>query len=55
MTDILARLPLSAILPALEQAQTRGWVQRDGDWLRPTLAGQRFLNDLLGLFLPDQD
>lgn len=45
-------LPLSAILPALEQAQTRGWVQRDGDWLRPTLAGQRFLNDLLGLFLP---
>ncbi len=48
-------LPLSAILPALEQAQTRGWVQRDGDWLRPTLAGQRFLNDLLGLFLPDQD
>lgn len=48
-------LPLSAILPALEQAQARGWVQRDGDWLRPTLAGQRFLNDLLGLFLPDQD
>ena len=48
-------LPLSTILPALEQAQTRGWVQRDGDWLRPTLAGQRFLNDLLGLFLPDQD
>ena len=29
-------LPLSTILPALEQAQTRGWVQRDGDWLRPT-------------------
>ena len=24
-------LPLSTILPALEQAQTRGWVQRDGD------------------------
>lgn len=48
-------LPLSAILPALEQAQARGWVQRDGDGLRPTLAGQRFLNDLLGLFLPDQD
>lgn len=46
-------LPLSAILPALEQAEQRGRLVREHGLVRPTLLGQRFLNDLLGVFLPE--
>jgi len=46
-------LPLSAILPALEQAEQRGWLVREHGLVRPTLLGQRFLNDLLEVFLPE--
>ena len=46
-------LPLSAILPALEQAEQRGWLVREQGLVRPTLLGQRFLNDLLEVFLPE--
>ncbi|AQR65232.1 YggW family oxidoreductase [Aquaspirillum sp. LM1] len=46
-------LPLSAILPALEQAEQRGWLAREQGLVRPTLLGQRFLNDLLEVFLPE--
>jgi oxygen-independent coproporphyrinogen-3 oxidase len=44
-------LPLAAVLPRLDEAQRRGWLLRDHGSLRPTLQGQRFLNDLLQLFL----
>jgi oxygen-independent coproporphyrinogen-3 oxidase len=45
-------LPLNAALAGLERAQQLGLVQRDHARARPTLRGQRFLNNLLQLFLP---
>ena len=45
-------LSLTAALPALEEAQRRGLIERDALHIRPTLLGRRFLNDLLQLFLP---
>lgn len=44
-------LPLSVCAAALEQARSRGLLERDPAWLKPTLQGQRYLNDLLELFL----
>jgi oxygen-independent coproporphyrinogen-3 oxidase len=35
----------------LEEAQRRGLIERDALHIRPTLLGQRFLNELLQLFL----
>ena len=46
-------LPLSAIEPALAEAQRRGLVERDGGWLVPTPRGFDFLSDLQALFLPE--
>jgi putative oxygen-independent coproporphyrinogen III oxidase len=37
----------------LRQAEARGLIVRDHERIRPTDLGQRFLNDLLQLFLPD--
>ncbi len=45
-------LPLSAIEPALAEAQRRGLIERDGGVLRPTPRGFDFLSDLQSLFLP---
>lgn len=45
-------LALLAAQPALGIARSRGLVFTDGDTLAPTALGQRFLNDLLELFLP---
>ncbi len=45
-------LPLIVCTVALEQARGRGLLERDATRLKPTLQGQRFLNDLLALFLP---
>lgn len=45
-------LPRSQLMPALELAQQNGWIEQRGEWILPTLMGQRFLNDLVGLFLP---
>jgi putative oxygen-independent coproporphyrinogen III oxidase len=44
-------LSLTAVLPMLEEAQRRGLIERDALHIRPTLLGQRFLNELLQLFL----
>ena len=44
-------LPLHALHTPLQQAESRGFIERDHLRLRPTLKGQRFLNDLLQLFL----
>jgi oxygen-independent coproporphyrinogen-3 oxidase len=38
----------------LAQAQARGWLAREGARIRATELGQRFLNDVIELFLPDK-
>ena len=48
-----AGLPLEFVASALQEAQARGWIQQTAGRILPTAEGQRFLNDLLGLFLPD--
>ncbi|WP_047258075.1 radical SAM family heme chaperone HemW [Chromobacterium subtsugae] len=48
-------LPLASIRRQLDEAQTQGLLDDDGAILRPTLKGQRFLNDLLTLFLKEGD
>jgi coproporphyrinogen III oxidase-like Fe-S oxidoreductase len=45
-------LELSAAEAPLAAAEARGLIERDLHSIRPTLRGQRFLNDLLELFLP---
>jgi oxygen-independent coproporphyrinogen-3 oxidase len=47
-------LPLAAVIPTLDLAETKGLVVRDHCRVAPTLLGRRFLNDLLALFLPGQ-
>ncbi|MGA8049708.1 MAG: radical SAM family heme chaperone HemW [Burkholderiales bacterium] len=47
-----AGLPLAALEPALSRAEEQGYLERDWQRVRPTERGQRFLNELLGLFLP---
>ena len=46
-------LPPGSIAAALGEAERRGWLERDGAWLRPTARGFDFLSDVLQLFLPD--
>jgi oxygen-independent coproporphyrinogen-3 oxidase len=46
-------LPLTAIKKELRQAEERGLIARDHATLQPTERGQRFLNDLLQIFLPE--
>ena len=45
-------LPLAVALQQLERAEALGLIQRDHERIAPTLRGQRFLNELLQLFLP---
>ena len=45
-------LPLIVCASALEQARAQGLLEVGTTRLKPTLLGQRFLNDLLELFLP---
>ena len=45
-------LPLIVCASALERARAQGLLETDAARLKPTLQGQRFLNDLLELFLP---
>ena len=45
-------LPLTAIESRLRQAEERGLLERDWKRIRPSARGQRFLNELLELFLP---
>ncbi|MDR1461563.1 MAG: radical SAM family heme chaperone HemW [Azoarcus sp.] len=46
-------LPLSAAAAGLATARARGLLDLSRNRLRPTARGQRFLNDLLQIFLPD--
>jgi oxygen-independent coproporphyrinogen-3 oxidase len=45
-------LPLSAIEPALQQAEARGLIERGATSVRPSARGFDFLSDLQQLFLP---
>jgi putative oxygen-independent coproporphyrinogen III oxidase len=45
-------LPLAALEPSLSRAEEQGYIERDWQRARPTDRGQRFLNEVLGLFLP---
>ncbi len=44
-------LPRSAVANEFRKAIDAGWIVIDGDELRPTELGQRFGNDVIGLFL----
>jgi len=46
-------LSRDAIAAPLAEARVRGWLDADETQLRPTESGRRFLNDLIGLFLPE--
>jgi putative oxygen-independent coproporphyrinogen III oxidase len=48
-------LPLFVVEPALKAAEEKGLVERTPQAIWPTERGRRFLNDLLGLFLPAQE
>ena len=48
-------LPLFAVEPGLKSALDKGMIERTPQAIRPTVRGRRFLNDLLGLFLPPQE
>jgi oxygen-independent coproporphyrinogen-3 oxidase len=47
-----AGVPLTAVMPALDEAERRGLLERDHRRIAPTALGRRFLNDLLQIFLP---
>ncbi|SET27544.1 oxygen-independent coproporphyrinogen-3 oxidase [Nitrosomonas marina] len=46
-------LPISIVMPQLDEAEQRCLITRDHRHIRPTHLGKRFLNDLLQLFLSD--
>jgi oxygen-independent coproporphyrinogen-3 oxidase len=46
-------LPISNVDAALVEAANKGLIERDHLHIAPTAHGQRFLNELLQLFLPD--
>ncbi|WP_018971550.1 radical SAM family heme chaperone HemW [Rudaea cellulosilytica] len=56
LTDFHATTGLGsdAIRPQVEEALRRGWLAPQSDRLQPTESGQRFLNDLITLFLPEK-
>ncbi|WP_440225398.1 radical SAM family heme chaperone HemW [Dokdonella sp. MW10] len=55
--DFAARTGLddTALADALGEATARGWISRDEAVLRTTDEGQRLLNDVIGLFLPERE
>ena len=46
-------LALASAEGPLARAEALGLLERDAFRVRPTARGRRFLNDLLGLFLPE--
>lgn len=46
-------IPVMRIQHQLDEAEQRGLITRNRMHIAPTLAGRRFLNDLLQIFLPD--
>jgi oxygen-independent coproporphyrinogen-3 oxidase len=47
-------LPIACIHPALEEAEGRGLIERDHLRIGPTPLGQRFLNEVLLIFMPQK-
>lgn len=47
-------LPSDTIADGVQRATERGLLADDNDALRPTALGRRFLNDLIGMFLPGE-
>ena len=45
-------LGIDVIAPILDSARSNGWIGDETDILRTTETGQRFLNDVIALFLP---
>jgi oxygen-independent coproporphyrinogen-3 oxidase len=45
-------LPVTAISRQLDQAEAKGLIERDHTFVKPTVRGRLFLNDLLEMFLP---
>jgi oxygen-independent coproporphyrinogen-3 oxidase len=48
-------LPLSLVESRLKRAEEKGLLERNPQKIRPTDKGRRFLDDLVGLFLPSQE
>jgi oxygen-independent coproporphyrinogen-3 oxidase len=46
-------VPSAALQEPLAAAEAKGLIERDHQRIRPTPLGQRFLNDLLQIFLPE--
>jgi oxygen-independent coproporphyrinogen-3 oxidase len=44
--------PLLSIEPTLQHAEQAGLIERSVERIRPTARGRRYLNDLVGMFLP---
>ena len=55
ITDFTTRtgLPAETIAVPLHEARAKGWLTGDAERLQSTPLGQRFLNDLIEIFLPD--
>ena len=49
----LADMPV-AMRDELQQAESRGLIERNRDIIKPTRQGRRFLNELLQIFLPEK-
>jgi oxygen-independent coproporphyrinogen-3 oxidase len=48
-------LPLQVVERAIANAEARGLLTCDHRMIQPTALGQRFLNDLQQIFLPEED
>ena len=46
-------LSRASIAPQLQAAYAQGWLEADGDRVRPTELGRRFTNDVVALFLAE--
>lgn len=45
-------LPVQDVEAQVYEAARNGWLQREGDWVQPTVRGFDFLSDVQALFLP---
>jgi putative oxygen-independent coproporphyrinogen III oxidase len=48
-------LDRAVIQDKLQQAIEFKWLEQEADWIRPTEVGMRFANDVMGLFLEDEN
>lgn len=48
-------LPIKVVSEQLNEAEQRGLLIHDDNRIKPTVLGRRFLNDLLQIFLPENN